>query len=76
MIVAKFIKSGFVQDRPPTHVTGLLQGAIFRDVPVGKGFNMAKIFRNEFVQNKCDYPTENFRASGWAHAGQKDWWAL
>lgn len=35
---------------------GLLPGVMFRDIPVGKGFNMAKTLRNEFVHNQCNYP--------------------
>lgn len=76
LTVAKFIKLGFIHDGPPTHVAGLLPGVMFRDVSVGESFNVARIFRNEFLQSKRDYPTENFRALGWIHARHKDWWAL
>lgn len=74
--LAKFVKYGFMQDGPPTHVTSLLLRVIFRDILGGESFNMAKTFRNEFVRNKCDYPVETFGAPGWAHAENKNWSAF
>lgn len=71
--MARFIKFGFLQDGPPTHVTGLLPEVMFRDAIVGESFSMARTFRSEFVRDKRDYLAENFRAPNWIHTGNKDW---
>lgn len=60
--MAKFVGSGFVQDRFPTHVTGLLLRVIFGDIMVDEGFSMDRTSRNEFVKSIFDYLAENFIA--------------
>lgn len=49
LIVMKFVKARFIQDGPPIHVIGLLRGIMFRDIPAGENFSMARTFQNKFV---------------------------
>lgn len=74
--VVKFLKYGFVQDKSPTHVIGLLLRIIFWDVPIGESFSIDRIFRTEFIHSKGEYLAKNFRAPGWIHTGSKDCWVL
>ena len=35
---------------------------------------MAQTFINQFVKAYVNYPTTDFRTSGWVHLAQKPWW--
>lgn len=63
LTIVKFIKSLFIQDGLPTHVTGLLSRVIFRDILVGENFSMARTFKNEFSRDKHDYLAKNLGLS-------------
>jgi len=41
---------------------------------VGETLHQAAMFINQFIAVKGDFPKGKFRALGWVHSSDKDWW--
>ena len=67
--------NGYSQSGHPLHVLGLHSGNVGKDVPVGKNPAMVQTFLNQFIKVDSNYPTTDFRTSGWVHSTKKQWWS-